>query len=116
MIHPEAVVTSYTIFQAYEAVLQPQERFTNTKLADAGFEQLAYYTAPVMPSPRVATGTTYFLRFSEIEVIALEGATFTALPFQQEQAGEGLTSLYMFKGQTMVHNRHLVNKVTGQTA
>jgi len=40
--HPDFGVTDQTTFEAYEAALQPLERFTDTKTGDAGFQNLKF--------------------------------------------------------------------------
>jgi hypothetical protein len=46
--HPDMVLTTQTLFEKYEALLQPQLRYTDTKTADAGFQNLLFKAAPVM--------------------------------------------------------------------
>lgn len=40
--HPDFSVCDQTTFEAYEAILAPLERFTDTKTGDAGFENLKF--------------------------------------------------------------------------
>ena len=44
---PDAIFTTQTNYEYYEGVLQPQERFTNTKAADAGFVNLTFKGVPL---------------------------------------------------------------------
>jgi hypothetical protein len=46
--HPDLLLTTQTLFEKYEALLQPQLRYTDTKTADAGFQNLLFKAAPVM--------------------------------------------------------------------
>lgn len=45
---PDLIVADNTYFNYYLESLQPQMRFTNSKLADAGFDNLKYRTADVV--------------------------------------------------------------------
>lgn len=46
--HPDLLLTTQTLFEKYEALLQPNLRYTDTKTADAGFQNLLFKAAPVM--------------------------------------------------------------------
>ena len=40
--HPDVILSTQTLFEKYEALLQPNLRFTDTKTADAGFQNLLF--------------------------------------------------------------------------
>ena len=72
-IKPEFVLTSQTLYEKYEGLLQPQLRYQSSKEADAGFENLLYKSAPVMwdeDASTVVTGPMYFLnsKFLKLKV------------------------------------------------
>jgi len=45
---PNLHVTTRTLYESYNALLQPQQRFTDSKMADAGFQNLLFRGAPVV--------------------------------------------------------------------
>jgi hypothetical protein len=46
--HPDLILSGQDAFEAYEAALVPQERFTDTKLGDAGFQNLKFKGATMI--------------------------------------------------------------------
>jgi hypothetical protein len=59
--HPDTLLTTQTLFEKYEALLQPNLRYTDTKTADAGFQNLLFKAAPVMYDVHCTAGVFYFL-------------------------------------------------------
>ena len=59
--HPDMILTTQTLFEKYEALLVPSLRFTDTKTADAGFQNLLYKAAPVTFDTHCTAGVVYFL-------------------------------------------------------
>lgn len=45
--HPTNLLTVQAVYENYEALLQPQIRYTDTKMADAGFQNLLFKGAPI---------------------------------------------------------------------
>lgn len=65
---PDIILSDMTSYELYEDTVLPQLRFTNTKLADAGFENQTYKRIPMVWSPSV-TQRMYFLNTTFIEFI-----------------------------------------------
>jgi len=59
--HPDMVLTTQTLFEKYESLLQPQLRYTDTKTADAGFQNLLFKSAPVVYDVHAPAGTMFFI-------------------------------------------------------
>jgi hypothetical protein len=57
--HIDTVLTTQTLFEKYEALLQPQLRYTDTKTADAGFQNLLFKSAPVMYDVHCTAGVPH---------------------------------------------------------
>lgn len=68
MDKPDIILCDMTTAEYYEDTVLPQLRFTNTKLADAGFEAMEFKKIPVMWSPAL-TGRLYMLNTRFIEFI-----------------------------------------------
>ncbi len=45
--HPTNLLTVQAVYEQYENLLQPQIRYTDTKMADAGFQNLLFKGAPI---------------------------------------------------------------------
>lgn len=113
---PMGVYTTYDVFQFYENDLQADQRFTNSAMADGGFEQLAFKSAPVFPDSKCPSGELYMINFDHAKVVVLDGADFTAGPFERAEQQEARVSKIMWKGNLMTDDRRFVNKLTGITA
>jgi hypothetical protein len=115
-MQPHGIYTTHLVFGYYEAALQPQERFTSGEIANAGFQQLAFKSAPVFADSKCASGEMYFINFDALYLKVLAGADFTMSDFIEAQDQEAYTSKLMFKAQLCCSNRYLLNKLTGITA
>jgi hypothetical protein len=58
---PDLIVTTPALYAEYEASLQANQRFTTSKLADAGFEALKYHGADVIFDENCPANRMYFL-------------------------------------------------------
>jgi hypothetical protein len=58
--HPDVVLTTQTLYEKYEALLQPNLRYTDTKTADAGFQNLLFKASPVMYDVSCTSGVMFF--------------------------------------------------------
>lgn len=115
-IMPHALYTDWTTFGFYEGTLQPQERFTNTSIADAGFQQLAFKGAPVFADAKCPSGEMYAVNFDFYKMVVLTGADLTAGPFERAEQQEARVSKVMLKANAIVLDRRFVNKAVSITA
>ncbi len=115
-IQPQVTLSDYTTFSRYEGSLQAQERFTSTGLGDAGFQSLAFKTAPFMPDSKATSGSLYMLNLDFLKLIVLQGADFDAGPFTEAEQQEAKTSKVMWKGQLVIMDRRFCNRMTSITA
>lgn len=58
---PTLGLATRTIFNAYHNLLQPQERFTDSKTADGGFTNLLFAGCPIVVTTKASAGDLYFL-------------------------------------------------------
>lgn len=58
---PDIIVTTPALYSLFESALTPQQRFTNSKLADAGFEALKFHGAEVIFDENCPANRMYFL-------------------------------------------------------
>jgi len=110
-VQPHAIYTHWDVFGFYEGTLQPQERFTNTAVADAGFQQLAFKNAPVFPDAKCPTGEMYTINFDFFKAIVLAGANLSFGPIVPAIDQEARTSKLMLKFNDVVFDRRFINKM-----
>jgi hypothetical protein len=115
-VQPHGIFTTYSVFGFYEASLQPQQRFQNTDMANGGFTQLAFHSAPVFPDSKCNSGSLYMLNFDVFKIHCLAGAEFDATPFIDAQDQEAKTSKILLKCNTGVADRRFVNAMRSITA
>lgn len=116
MQKPDALFTTHAIYSYYEAALQPQERFNDSRVADGGFQQLLFKTAPIFPDPQCSSGVVYLLNFDHLGLKVMAGGDFAASSFIEDISSNALTSKLYVCAQLVVENRFLQNKITGITA
>jgi hypothetical protein len=73
---PTNIITTQAGFEAYEALLTDQIRYSDTEMADAGFQNLMFKAAPLVFDRDVAAGTMYFLNMNHIKFVNLDGRWF----------------------------------------
>ncbi len=79
---PKFLLTSQTVFEYYENSQVGMLRYADTRLADAGFEALAYKTRPLVWDPNIGnTDEIYFLNTDYFKITMMEGADFVTTDF-----------------------------------
>lgn len=63
---PDVIVTTPELYSTFESALTPQQRFTNSKLADAGFEALKFHGAEVIFDENCPANRMYMLNTKAI--------------------------------------------------
>jgi hypothetical protein len=114
--HPDMVLTTQTLFEKYEALLQPQLRYTDTKTADAGFQNLLFKAAPVTYDVHCTAGTVYFLNSKYLTLVGHSGKWFQQTEFVRPENLDARYALIMCYGNLTCRNRKKQGKLTGKTA
>lgn len=114
--HPDMVLTTQTLFERYEALLQPQLRYTDTKTADAGFQNLLFKAAPVVYDVHAPEGTMYFINSKYISLVGHSQKWFANTPFVRPENMDARYALIMCYGNLTVRNRAKQGKLTNKTA
>ena len=114
--HPDVLLTTQTLFEKYEALLQPQLRYTDTKTADAGFQNLLFKAAPVMYDVHCTAGTFYFLNSKYITLVGHSDKWFSQTAFISPEDTDARYALIMCYGNLTVRNRAKQGKLTLKTA
>ena len=114
--HPDTLLTTQTLFEKYEALLQPQLRYTDTKTADAGFQNLLFKAAPVMYDTGCTAGVFYFLNSKYITLVGHSDKWFSQTSFVSPEDTDARYALIMCYGNLTVRNRAKQGKLTAKTA
>jgi hypothetical protein len=110
------VLTTQTLFEKYESLLQPQLRYTDAKTADAGFQNLLFKSAPVTYDVHCQAGVMYFLNSKYLTLVGHSGKWFEQTDFVRPENLDARYALIMCYGNLTCRNRAKQGKLTGRTA
>ena len=114
--HPDLVLTTRALFEKYEALLQPQLRYTDTKTADAGFQNLLFKAAPVVYDTAAPAGTMFFINSKYLSLVGHSGKWFQQTEFVRPENLDARYALIMCYGNLTCRNRKKQGKLTAKTA
>jgi hypothetical protein len=114
--HPDMVLTTQTLFEKYEALLQPQLRYTDTRTADAGFQNLLFKAAPVVYDEHCTAGIVYFLNSKYLTLVGHSGKWFSQTEFVRPEDLDARYALIMCYGNLTCRNAAKQGKLTAKTA
>jgi hypothetical protein len=113
---PDLVLTTRTLFEKYEALLQPQLRYTDTKTADAGFQNLLFKAAPVVYDTAAPAGTMFFINSKYLSLVGHSGKWFQQTEFVRPEDLDARYALIMCYGNLTCRNAAKQGKLTAKTA
>ena len=114
--HPDMVLTTQTLYEKYESLLQPQLRYTDTKTADAGFQNLLFKAAPVTYDVHCTAGVVYFLNSKYLSLVGHSGKWFSQTEFVRPENLDAKYALIMCYGNLTCRNAKKQGKLTAKTA
>jgi hypothetical protein len=114
--HPDVVLATQTLYEKYEALLQPNLRYTDTKTADAGFQNLLFKASPVMYDVAAPAGTMFFLNTKYLTLVGHSAKWFQQTEFVRPEDLDARYALIMCYGNLTVRNRKKQGKLTAKTA
>ena len=114
--HPDVILTTQTLFEKYESLLQPQLRYTDTKTADAGFQNLLFKSAPIMYDVHAPAGTMFFLNSKYLKLVGHSDKWFAQTDFVRPENQDARFALIMCYGNLVCSNRKKQGKLTAKTA
>ena len=74
---PNFIVTTPTLRDGYERSLHPQQRYTESKMVEAGWKNILHKGAPMVGDPYVASGVLYALNLNFLELRSHKDYQFT---------------------------------------
>lgn len=114
--HPDVVLTTQALYEKYESLLQPQLRYTDTKTADAGFQNLLFKSAPVMYDTHCTAGVVYFLNSKYLTLVGHSDKWFAQTDFVRPENLDARYALIMCYGNLTCRNAAKQGKLTAKTA
>jgi len=78
---PTIIFTDQERYEDYEALLQPNLRYTSAEVADAGFQNLLFKGAPVTFDSNCEAKAMYFLNTKYLRLVAHTDTWFQPTPF-----------------------------------
>lgn len=112
----DLIITDQTNFERYEKVLQPQERFTDSAMADGGFENLKFKSAPVTFDLYCTAGYMYFLNSKYLQLNVHKDANFSSTDFVKPENQDAKVAQVLFMGELGVSNASRQGALQGLTA
>ncbi len=113
---PNMILTTRTLFEKYEDLLQPQERFMDSKTADGGFQNLLFKGAPIVYDNYVATGDMFFLNTKYLRLVGHSDNWFKPTPFVRPNNQDARYAQILCYGELTISNRARQGVLTAKTA
>ncbi len=102
---PTIGITTQTLYEKYEALLTGQIRYTDTDMADGGFQNLLFKGAPVTFDDACASGQFLFLNTKYLQLVAHSDVWFKPTPFVRPTNQDAVFSQLLCYGQLTCSNR-----------
>jgi hypothetical protein len=112
---PNVILTTQALFEKYEALLQPAQRFTDSSTADAGFQNLTFKGVPITYDTYCQSGTMYFVNTKYLRLVGHKDNWFKATPFVRPENQDARYAQILLYGELTVSNRKRQGSVTGLT-
>ena len=80
---PTVIMTTDTLYDVYWGLLQPQQRFQDSKTASAGFDSLMFNSTPVISDSHCPTNYMYFLNEKYLHLYYHPSENMKFEPFQK---------------------------------
>jgi hypothetical protein len=113
---PNVILTTRTLFEKYEDLLQPQERFMDAKTADGGFQNLLFKGAPIVYDNYVTAGDMYFLNTKYLRLVGHSDTWFKPTPFVRPNNKDARYAQILCYGELTISNRKRQGVLTAKTA
>lgn len=113
--HPDLILTDQDEYEAYEAKLQPDMRFSDNKLADAGFENLKFKGSSMVFDEVANAGVMYFLNTAKMGIRVHRDAKFTVTEEQKPVDQDAFVKQILWMGNLVTKNASRLGKLTGLT-
>jgi len=121
--HPDLVLTEQVLYEAYEALLQPQQRFSDSEAADGGFQNLLFKGATMFYDENFPSATgyasashMYFLNSNYISLVGHKDVWFTNTPFVRPSNQDARIAQILAYGQLTASNCKRQGRIIAKSA
>lgn len=104
---PKFGLTGLELYEAYNALLQPQQRFTDSKTAEAGFRNLTFQGQPIVWSDYVSDGDLFFINPKFLKLVKLGSNWLRHTKFEGFNDKDARSTKILSYGQLAITNRRL---------
>jgi len=113
--NPDMIITTQLMFEAYEATMAPQIRYTSLETGDTRFKDLEFAGSKVRFDDQCAAGVSYFLDSDAIHLFVSEGVNFIYNDFVRPPDQDAKVAQFLVGLELTTSNRRVLGKVTGQS-
>jgi hypothetical protein len=113
---PTIGLTTQTLYEKYESLLQPALRYQDTRTADAGFHNLLFKGAPVTYDTYCTSGSWYFLNPKYLKLVGHKDVWSKTTPFVKPATGDFKVAQILWYGNLTISNRNRQGVLTNKTA
>jgi len=113
--HPSNILTDQDEYEAYEALVAAKLQVEDTKMGDAGFQNLMFKGAPIAFSANCPDGDVYFLNMQYIKLTKLSNVWFSPSELQQPTNQDVFYQHLLCYGNLNATNCARQGKITGAT-
>ncbi len=111
----DLIPTTQTLWEKYESLLQPQLRYQDTRMADAGFQSLVYRTAPVVWDEYCQSGVMYFLVSKVLRLKVHSEKWFSPTPFEKPHGQDARYSQILSYGNLVTRGSRNLGKLINKS-
>ena len=112
---PTIIISKADDYESYEALLTSNIRYTDTDMADAGFQNLMYKGAPWTFDAANADGVIYMLNTKYLQLVRHSDTWFKPTPFVRPTNQDAVFSQILCYGQLTCSNRDRQGYLEGVT-
>ena len=112
---PDGIFTTQAQYEKYEALLQPSLRYTDTNLANVGFQNLMFKTAPVTFDVACTSGVMFMLNSKYLTLVGHSDRWFQQSAWVRPENMDVRYAIITAYGNLTIRNRARHGKLTGLT-
>jgi hypothetical protein len=113
---PTLIVTTLDLYNAYEGVVEgDKQRVTDTRLADAGFENLKFKGVPMVFDSDMDDEGMLFLNSRHLKFVIGKGRNFASTPMVRPDNQDAKVSQVLFAGNLVTEKRDVQGRIVSMT-
>lgn len=113
---PNIIITTPTLYGKINSLLVANQRYTNGKTAEAGFESLNHMGVNITYDEACTAGVVYLLNTNYLRLRYSGTRNFTVTPFDKAINQDAQVAHIQWRGAFTTNNRMALGKLTAKTA